>query len=49
MCLVRLGNKDDEYGVFKEYGYGYALPKWCIDRHRQYDLLGIVRAGGKNG
>lgn len=48
MWLLRLGDKDDEYGVSQKYGHGDALSEWGRDRYRQYDLWGVAWVGGKN-
>ena len=49
MCLLRGGDQADEYGVFKEYDNGYAIPEWSRYRPRSDDLLGTTLIGIADG
>jgi len=49
MCLLRVRNQNDEYGVFEEYDHGYAIPEWSGYRPRSNDLRGATVVGIADG
>lgn len=49
MCLLRVGNQTDEYGVLEEYDHGNAIPERSRYRPRSNDLRGAAVVGIADG